>query len=251
MMLLFSLTTRGLYQSGAIKLLFLWDVATGRVIRKFTGHDERIYCCQLSADDQILFTGSYDKKLKIWDLRSSVYRPIQTLSEARDALSCVAVKGSSITTGSVDGCVRTYDIRSGNLSADEVFTPVLSVEISKDNSTHLISCLDSSIRMLDYHSGAQLNTFKGHKAGNYRINSVFDFEERRVVSGSEDGRLCIWDVCSTTTRHITEERIKDGAHNGAAIFCVRMGVSDGEGQKSEPIMISGGNDRCIRVWGTQ
>jgi mitogen-activated protein kinase organizer 1 len=49
------------------------------------------------------------------------------LEDARDSVQTLYVGGASIMTGSVDGHVRTYDLRKGELRADYIgrmFTPV-------------------------------------------------------------------------------------------------------------------------------
>lgn len=47
-------------------------------------------------------------------------QPIQVLDEARDAVQTMHVGPTSIITGSVDGHVRTYDLRKGELRADYI-----------------------------------------------------------------------------------------------------------------------------------
>jgi mitogen-activated protein kinase organizer 1 len=44
--------------------------------------------------------------------------PIQVLDEARDAIQTLHVGPTTITTGSVDGHTRTYDIRKGEICSD-------------------------------------------------------------------------------------------------------------------------------------
>jgi mitogen-activated protein kinase organizer 1 len=46
--------------------------------------------------------------------------PIQVLDEATDSVTSVQVKNYEIITGSVDGKLRTYDLRAGQLSTDVV-----------------------------------------------------------------------------------------------------------------------------------
>jgi WD40 repeat protein len=51
-------------------------------------------------------------------LSSQTRQPIQTLKEARDAVQTLHLGPTTITTGSVDGEIRTYDLRKGQLSSD-------------------------------------------------------------------------------------------------------------------------------------
>lgn len=43
---------------------------------------------------------------------------IQTLDDARDSIMSIHVGPTEIITGSVDGYVRSYDIRKGQLNSD-------------------------------------------------------------------------------------------------------------------------------------
>lgn len=48
----------------------LWDLASGRRIKKMWGHEERIYSMDFSADGSMLVTGSEDCSVRCWDVRS-------------------------------------------------------------------------------------------------------------------------------------------------------------------------------------
>lgn len=50
--------------------------------------------------------------------RAQSRQPIQILEEARDAIQTIHLTPTSIMTGSVDGHVRTYDLRMGELRSD-------------------------------------------------------------------------------------------------------------------------------------
>jgi mitogen-activated protein kinase organizer 1 len=47
-------------------------------------------------------------------------QPIQALEEARDSVQTLYVGSSRIMSGSVDGHVRTYDLRKGELRTDYI-----------------------------------------------------------------------------------------------------------------------------------
>ena len=63
---------------------------------------------------------------------SSSRVPIQILEEARDAVQTIHVGPTTITAGSIDGHVRVYDLRKGELRADYLGRkrPPLTVEPS-------------------------------------------------------------------------------------------------------------------------
>lgn len=52
--------------------------------------------------------------------RAQNRQPIQILQEARDAVQTMHVASTAIITGSVDGHVRTYDLRKGELRSDYI-----------------------------------------------------------------------------------------------------------------------------------
>jgi mitogen-activated protein kinase organizer 1 len=77
-------------------------------------------------DSQFVLVGSFDATVKLWDTKSNSTKPLMTLSEAKDSVSCVVVIESEILAGSVDGRVRTYDVRTGKLTTD-VFGSKLAI----------------------------------------------------------------------------------------------------------------------------
>jgi len=97
-------------------------------------------------------------------------------------------------SGSVDGHVRTYDLRMGELRADYIGHPVTSIVPTVDGQTLLVASLDSRIRLLDRADGRVLNTFEGHANGSYRSRACFGHGEATVIAGDEEGRVWAWDL---------------------------------------------------------
>lgn len=64
------------------------------------------------------WTGSYDSTVKLWDTKSRSERPLMSFSEAKDSISSLDVLGHELTAGCVDGRVRTYDLRMGQIDVD-------------------------------------------------------------------------------------------------------------------------------------
>jgi len=149
---------------------------------------------EFNNDDSVVASGSYDSTVKLWDLRSQNRQPIQALEEARDSVQALYVGTSRIMTGSVDGHVRTYDLRKGELRADYIGYPVTSVVPTQDESTYIVMTLDGHIRLMDAITGKLLNDFAGHVHTSYRCRACFGHGEASVVAGDENGAIWAWDL---------------------------------------------------------
>ncbi|KAK3499752.1 WD40-repeat-containing domain protein [Neurospora hispaniola] len=206
--------------SGGDRAVFLWDVSTATTIRRFSnqGHTTgRINSVIFAGvDDSLLISGGHDTTVRIWDVRSqSSSRPVQVLREAKDGITSLAVSpgGAEVLAGSVDGRVRTYDVRMGRLVTDVFPGAVTSLCLARDGKTVLVGSLDSKIRLMDRSNGQCLRTYggdgnaNGDAAGGWtnkeiRVQSVLGGGERWVVAGDEngaensngEGRVWAWDL---------------------------------------------------------
>ncbi|KAI1500947.1 WD40-repeat-containing domain protein [Biscogniauxia marginata] len=201
--------------SGGDRAVFLWDVATAQTLRRFgggggsqggQGHTARVNCVSFGGEgDSLLVSGSLDASVRVWDVRSGAARPVQALTEARDAVSAVAVRGPEIVSGSVDGRVRTYDVRAGRCVTDVIGPSVTSLCLTKDGKAVLVGGLDSKLRLMDRESGGCLKTYSDPewKNENLRVQSILGGKEQYVLAGDEmttppsrygEGRLWVWDI---------------------------------------------------------
>jgi len=215
---------------------YIWDVVTGQIIRRLPGHQSRTNTVQFNkVENSVAVTGSYDKTVKIWDLKSNNINPIQVLEEAKDSISSLYVSGYEIITGSTDGNVRIYDIRAGQLHTDLLGQIITCVNLSHDGNCVLVSTLDSTIRLLDKSTGEHLNEYKGHVNTAYHVASNLMSTDGHVVSGSEDHTICFWDLVE---RNLIRT-LRGHVATVCAIDC----------HPSQPYVISGSFDSTIRFWG--
>ncbi len=73
----------------------------------------------------MIATGSFDNSVKIWDiLNPQSFKPVQILDDFKDSVTKVIFSDTQIICSSVDGYIRTYDIRMGKLLKDNIVSPI-------------------------------------------------------------------------------------------------------------------------------
>lgn len=245
---------------GGDRSVFLWDVQNAEgTVRRFgsntdKGHTSRITCVAFAGrDDGVLVSGSDDRSVRLWDCKSKDPKPLMVLDEAKDNVSSLAVpdNGYEVVVGSVDGRVRSYDIRVGRVTQDVVAAAVTSLAVSRDAKTMLVGSLDGQIRLMDRADGACLRTFpgQGHEDGykndSLRLKSCFALNEAIVLSGSEsDGLVRAWDVVSGRCVGTVEQNTAGK---------VVSGVSWREGSHTEGrqgVFAAGGAAGTVSVYGS-
>ncbi|XP_048233448.1 WD repeat domain-containing protein 83 isoform X3 [Ricinus communis] len=152
-----------LISCGGDRQIFYWDVATGRVIRKFRGHDSEVNAVKFNDYSSVVVSAGYDQSLRAWDCRSHSTEPIQIIDTFQDSVMSVCLTKTEMIGGSVDGTVRTFDIRIGREIVDDFGQPVNCISMSNDGNCILASCLDSTLRLLDRSTGELLQEYKGHR----------------------------------------------------------------------------------------
>ncbi|RDA94460.1 hypothetical protein CP533_2239 [Ophiocordyceps camponoti-saundersi (nom. inval.)] len=200
---------------GGDRAVFLWDVSTATTTRRFGGENAgRIHSVRFAGEgDSVVVSAGFDTAVRFWDVRSRSYKPIQTLADARDAITCLAVRGPDVVAGSVDGRVRSYDVRMGRCVTDVFAASVTSVSLTRDARAMLVGSLDSRLRLMDRDNGACLRTFSHPEWRNdgLRLQSLLGAKERYALVGDDmsstntsstapdsqgQGRIWAWDLLS-------------------------------------------------------
>ena len=241
---------------GGDRSVFLWDVQAATTLRRFgsnssQAHTARINCVVFAGqDDSVLISGSLDRSVRIWDVKSRSANPIMVLDEARDSVSSVVMTriGYEIITASVDNRVRSYDLRMGQCFVDTLPSAVTSVEVTRDGQAVLVSALDGRIRMLDRKDGTLLQSFGDRKDGyvnqDLRLKACFGRGEAIVIAGSEaDGKVRAWDV-------ISGDKISElEAGEDGKVVSVVSWRDNGKGAALDGVWASGGADGKVKIWG--
>jgi len=198
--------------SSSDKTIIATNLVTAQTVQKWWGHTARIeYVACLggggdvkkNVGEEIYASASYDATVRLWDARSKSKEPLMILDDAKDSVSCIKSGGSDIITSSIDGNIRTYDLRTGKLITEDVSHPITSFAVSNDGRSIASSCLDGVIRLFDkYNSLHRIDARKKvfqkfhslHKSGNYKLECAFTSNDEYVVSGSECGAVVVYPV---------------------------------------------------------
>jgi len=180
---------------GIDKQVYVIDSIKGSIMRRFYGHTERINSVACNELESVLVSGSYDCSVKIWDLKSQSKDPVQTLSGAKDSITKVVVLSDKIISTSVDGRLRQYDIRMGQMQTDDYGFAINGLDISPDEKYSIVSGLDNEIRLVENDTGTIVNNYHGlHVSKNYSMSLKYTNKLDGFFTTSENCNVVYYDI---------------------------------------------------------
>jgi serine/threonine protein kinase/WD40 repeat protein len=181
----------------------LWDVDTGREIRRFR-HPAGLRPAALLPDGRRAITGCGDGVVRLWDLDSGGL--IRSLVQHSGAVWSVAVSrdGTHALSGGEDKTLRILDIaRGGEVRQFEgISTTVMSVAFSPDGRRVLAGGQNGAVYLGDMMTSDPLRVLTGHT--NWVWDIAFTSDNRHAVSSGADGRLIYWDLDAKRALHQTK-----------------------------------------------
>jgi len=153
---------------GTVKL---WDTASGREIRTFSGHLWIVESVAFSPDGRQVLSGSRDMTMKLWDTASG--QEIKTFSGHSSSVYSVTFSpdGRQVLSGSDDKTMKLWDTASGR----EIRTfsghsdAISSVAFSPDGRQVLSGSGDSTVRLWDITTGKEIASFISFTDGEWIV----------------------------------------------------------------------------------
>ncbi|CAI9299043.1 unnamed protein product [Lactuca saligna] len=99
--------------AGIQKGIFV-SCATGNSAKRlpfFYTFTTRVNAVKFNEYSSVVVAAGYDRSLRAWDCRSHSTEPIQIIETFLDSVMSICLTKTEIIAGSVDGTVRTFDIR--------------------------------------------------------------------------------------------------------------------------------------------
>lgn len=218
--------------------------------RTFHGHGGPVWCLDYDEIADVLYSGSYDQTIKVWDVKTQACR--QTLRGHTGWVSAVSLLRNEhysalgkpvLVSTSWDSTIRLWQVGNGDEVVDgldhfERGSGVMNagqgcalycVGITGGGRVVNVGCRHFQIQRWDIERTTRISDLFGHA----KEVQAIDTTESVIVSGSGDATAKLWDIltdrCSLTLRGHTD-----------SVMAVQF---DGTYK-----IVTGSYDKCIKVW---
>jgi WD40 repeat protein len=139
--------------------------------------------------------------------------------------------GQRAVSGSYDGSIAVWGVADGRLTDRIELTSdrILCTAAVPGSNAVAVGTSDRLVVVVDLDTG-RISTLRGHTG---QVRSVAGLADGRVLSGSDDGQVLVWDIADGHGRRV-------GSHTS---WCLSVAAPRGRGP-----VISGSNDGLVRVW---
>jgi WD40 repeat protein/tRNA A-37 threonylcarbamoyl transferase component Bud32 len=211
----------------------IWECA-----HTIKAHNSMVYAVAISPDGEIIASGSSDRTIKMWELRTG--RKLRHLgrwfSGHTESVWTLAFSpdGQTLASGSWDSTIKLWQVSTGKriLTINAHPKWVNSVTFSPDGQILASSSADCTIKLWQVSTGREIRTFTGHTDS---VASVaFSPDGQILASASNDCTIKLWHVNTGREIHTLS------GHS----FFVNSAIFDREGEN----LVSASSDTTIKFW---
>ena len=219
------------------RTLTLWDLATRKKLRSFTGHGGDVSSVVFSSDGRFALAGVDTRfgpgEMKLWDVATG--KEVRNFRGHEHPVYSVALSPDSrlALSGSADE-MKLWDVASGtelrSFGSVEYLYPLSSVAFSRD-SKYAISAIASKVSIWDLETGNLLRTFEG-TGGAMAVSP----DGRHFLSVNFDNlrQLKLWEID-------TGREIRSFIGHNYSVVSVAFSA-DGR------FVLSGSSDNTMKLW---
>lgn len=151
-----------LLSAGTDNTIMLWDIRSNKAIFKILGHPEPITSIDITFDNTMISSSSFDGFVRLWDM----------------------VKGT---------CLKTMVAESGSNS------PIGLCKMTPNSKYLLFANLNNKLGLYNYQNDI-VKQYIGHKNEEFCVDGVFALNKKTqkmmVLYGGENGHISGWDLNS-------------------------------------------------------
>lgn len=208
----FSKDGQRLLTSSYDKTARLWDVASGRQLRRFWGHNWWVWDANFSSDERRIVTASQDGTAVIWSVETGEkgapftghQGPIYSAHFSPDPESTHVVtsgydrrillwKPEDIVPFNFEKIVSGQKVEPTPYIAFEGHQEsVQSAEFSQDGSMIISASHDNTVKLWDVETVKAIKTFRGHDSWVQAATLLND--GKWILSASHDAQLKLWNI---------------------------------------------------------
>ncbi|MCH9655280.1 MAG: hypothetical protein K0U86_24315 [Planctomycetes bacterium] len=175
--------------------ILLWDVATGKVVRKFDSpHSDTVLGIRFSPTGKSLLSGAADKFVKIFDVATGKF--VKSFEGHTHHVLDVSWKAdeSTIVSSGADNVIKVWNIETGEQkrTIKGYSKQVTSISFIGLGANIVSGGGDKTVRMHLTTNGSNFRNLAGSTDYVYSVAGSRD--EATVIAGGEDGVLRVWDA---------------------------------------------------------
>ncbi len=172
----------------------LWDVETGKEIKRFEGHTGLIFHAAFLPGEKLVVTSSTDRTVRLWDPKTG--KEVRKLTGHTGEVwhTAVSPDGRHLLSGGMDRTLRLWDVKTGKelrvIKADMGIAQVAFTPDGKRFATRSWFGGDHGVRLWDLKSGQEVHRFLW-EAGAPSAFAISP-DGKQMVSGDDRGQLRLW-----------------------------------------------------------
>ncbi|XP_010907666.2 protein JINGUBANG-like [Elaeis guineensis] len=215
-------------------------------------HSDAVSCLTLSEDQSLLYSGSWDRTLKVWRLADS--RCIESINAHDDAVNSVVAMAGLVLTGSADGTVKAWRREGGKKAgltrhvAEQTLArlevAVTALALNAGAGAVYAGSSDGVVNYWEKVNGGEGLTHGGVLQGHKVAVLCLAAAGSLVFSGSADKTICVWG------------RDEGGAHACLSVLtghtgpvkCLAVEADPTAGGTGRWVVYSGSLDKSVKVW---
>ncbi|CRK27787.1 hypothetical protein BN1708_004450 [Verticillium longisporum] len=172
------------------KISYNWT--RGRcAVKTFKGHENGVTALQF--EDNILVTGSYDTKIKIWNIETG--EEIRTLTGHTMGIRALKFVDNKLFSGSLDNTIKVWNWQTGECISTLRCHSEGVISVDFDGKWLASGSIDKSVKIFNFDS-KETFSLRGHDdwVNHVRLDPI----SQVVFSASDDCTVKIWDLENKT-----------------------------------------------------